>query len=61
VWLHTCTFDHPAAVRFYLKSGFKPFKFAIEVTDDPRLRGLLPESAGAHIALIRTDGDVGDA
>jgi len=59
VWLHTCTFDHPAAVRFYLKSGFKPFKFAIEVTDDPRLSGRLPETAGAHIALIPPKKDAG--
>lgn len=53
VWLHTCTFDHPAAVPFYLKCGFRPFKFAIEVTDDPRLRGRLPETAAPHVALIR--------
>jgi GNAT superfamily N-acetyltransferase len=59
VWLHTCTFDHPAAVPFYLKSGFKPFKFAIEVTDDPRLSGRMPETAGPHIALIRPEKDAG--
>jgi hypothetical protein len=53
VWLHTCTFDHPAAVPFYLKAGFRPFKFAIEVTDDPRLSGRMRETAGAHVALIR--------
>jgi GNAT superfamily N-acetyltransferase len=59
VWLHTCTFDHPAAVPFYLKSGFRPFKFAIEVTDDPRLNGRLAETAGAHVALIRPQKDAG--
>lgn len=59
VWLHTCTFDHPAAVPFYLKSGFSPFKFAIEVTDDPRLSGRLPETAGAHVALLRPAGGGG--
>jgi GNAT superfamily N-acetyltransferase len=59
VWLHTCTFDHPAAVPFYLKSGFKPFKFAIEVTDDPRLSGRLPETAGAHVALIHPEKRAG--
>jgi GNAT superfamily N-acetyltransferase len=53
VWLHTCTFDHPAAVPFYLGAGFRPFKFAIEVTEDPRLMGRLPVTAGRHIALIR--------
>jgi GNAT superfamily N-acetyltransferase len=52
VWLHTCTFDHPAAVRFYRRCGFRPFKFAIEVSDDPRLTGHLPLSAAPHVALI---------
>ena len=53
VWLHTCSFDHPAAVPFYRRSGFVPFKFAIEVSDDPRLKGQLPEAAAPHVALIR--------
>jgi GNAT superfamily N-acetyltransferase len=57
VWLHTCTFDHPAAVPFYLRSGFRPFKFAIEVSDDPRLSGRLPETAAPHVALIRPRND----
>jgi GNAT superfamily N-acetyltransferase len=61
VWLHTCTFDHPAAVPFYLKCGFRPFKFAIEVTDDPRLRGQLPEAAAPHVALIRPRKGAGRA
>ena len=52
VWLHTCSFDHPAALRFYKRSGFTPFKFAIEVSTDPRLDGHLPRSAGPHVALI---------
>lgn len=53
VWLHTCTFDHPAAIPFYRKMGFVPFKFAIEVSRDPRLTGHLPESAGPHVALLK--------
>src|SRR5690606_10582374 len=24
VWVHTCTFDHPAAVHFYRRAGFVP-------------------------------------
>ncbi|BCP54898.1 N-acetyltransferase [Kaistia sp. 32K] len=52
VWLHTCSFDHPAALRFYRRSGFTPFKFAIEVSTDPRLDGHLPRTAGPHVALI---------
>ena len=26
VWLHTCTFDHPAAIPNYLARGFTVFK-----------------------------------
>jgi GNAT superfamily N-acetyltransferase len=52
VWLHTCTFDHPAAVPFYRRMGFVPVKFAIEVSEDPRLTGHLPRTAGPHVALI---------
>ncbi len=53
VWLHTCSFDHPAAIPFYLGFGFRPWKFAIEVSDDPRLTGFLPESAAPHVPVIR--------
>jgi len=57
VWLHTCTFDHPAALRFYQARGFRPYKLAIEVADDPRLTGHLPETAGPHVPLIRRAAD----
>lgn len=53
VWLHTCTFDHPAAVRFYLRSGFRGWKYAIEVSDDPRLTGALPANVAPHVPLMR--------
>ena len=53
VWLHTCSFDHPNAIAFYLRSGFRAWKFAIEVSDDPRATGALPETAGPHVPLIR--------
>jgi len=52
IWLHTCTFDHPAAIPFYRRAGFVPYKFAIEVAPDPRLTGELPREAGPHVALI---------
>jgi GNAT superfamily N-acetyltransferase len=52
VWLHTCTFDHPAAVRFYVRQGFRAFKFAIEVSDDPRALGFLPASAAPHVPML---------
>lgn len=56
VWLHTCTFDHQGAVRFYRRADFTPFRIAIEVSDDPRLTGHLPETAAPHVALIRPKG-----
>jgi GNAT superfamily N-acetyltransferase len=52
-WVHTCTFDHPAAVNFYKGAGFTPYAFQVEVHPDPRLTGHLPESAAPHVPLIR--------
>ncbi len=52
IWLHTCTFDHPDALAFYQRAGFRPFKREIEVTEDPRLDGTLPRSAAPHVPLI---------
>src|SRR6267154_2188675 len=31
VWVHTCSFDHPAAVAFYQRSGFRAFRRQIEI------------------------------
>jgi len=53
-WLHTCHFDHPSAILFYQKAGFHPYSFLVEVIDDPRLTGDLPETAAPHIPLLRT-------
>jgi GNAT superfamily N-acetyltransferase len=53
VWLHTCNLDSPAALMFYMKCGFRPYKRAIEVADDPRLRGILPEDAAPQFPIIR--------
>ena len=52
VWVHTCHFDHPDALAFYRRSGFRPYKFAVELSPDPRLTGLLPRSAAPHVPLI---------
>jgi GNAT superfamily N-acetyltransferase len=51
-WVHTCTFDHPSALDFYVKAGFTPFARMIEVTADPRLTGDLPRHAAPRIPLI---------
>jgi len=53
VWLHTCNLDAPAALSFYMKCGFRPYKQAIEVADDPRIRGILPEDTAPHVPIIR--------
>jgi GNAT superfamily N-acetyltransferase len=51
-WVHTCTLDHPGALDFYRRSGFKPFRTQIEILPDPRLSGLLPRDAAPHVPLI---------
>jgi GNAT superfamily N-acetyltransferase len=51
-WVHTCSFDHPSALAFYRRSGFRPYAYAVEVHDDPRLTGHLPRTAAPHIPLI---------
>ncbi len=52
-WVHTCTGDHPAALPFYMRSGFVPFERRIEVADDPRLTGLLPMTVATHVPIVR--------
>ncbi len=51
-WVHTCTHDHPEALAFYLRSGFRAYARRVEVAADPRLTGLAPRSAAAHIPII---------
>jgi GNAT superfamily N-acetyltransferase len=51
-WVHTCSFDHPGALDFYRRSGFRPYAFAVEVAPDPRLTGHLPRKAAPHVPLI---------
>lgn len=51
-WVHTCTLDHPSALGFYLRSGFRPYRMLVEVHPDPRLTGHLPRDAAPHVALI---------
>lgn len=51
-WLHTCTHDHPDALLFYMRSGFRPFRQHIEIADDPRALGTLPRDAARHVPLF---------
>ena len=52
LWLHTCTFDHPAALAFYQRSGFRPFRRQIEVVNDPRLDGTVARDVARHVPVI---------
>jgi GNAT superfamily N-acetyltransferase len=52
VWLHTCTFDHPSALAFYQRSGFRSFRRQIEITDDPRLDGTVQRNVAKHVPII---------
>lgn len=50
--VHTCTFDHPKALAFYMKNGFMPYERAIECFDDPRIIGLLPREAAPWLPIV---------
>ncbi len=52
-WVHTCSFDHPSAVGFYIRSGFRPYATMVELMTDPRLEGRLPPDAAPQIPLIK--------
>lgn len=52
LWLHTCTLDHPAALAFYQRSGFRPFRRQVEVVVDPRLDGTVPRDVARHVPVI---------
>lgn len=51
-WVHTCTLDSPAALGFYIRSGFTPIAREVETFPDPRLIGLLPREAAPQIPLL---------
>ena len=52
LWVHTCTFDHPGALAFYLRSGFRAYSRRVEVADDPRLTGVAPPTAAEHVPVV---------
>lgn len=51
-WVHTCSFDHPNALPFYQRSGFRPYAVMVEVHKDPRLTGHLPRDASPQVPLL---------
>lgn len=50
--VHTCTFDSPQALDFYIRSGFTPYRRQVEIDDDPRLGKILPKNAAPHVPVI---------
>jgi GNAT superfamily N-acetyltransferase len=52
-WVHTCNFDSPQALPFYMRSGFTPYARMVEVHDDPRLLGKMDMDASAQVPVIR--------
>lgn len=52
VWVHTCSFDHPNALAFYQRAGFRPFRRQVEVADDPRLDGTLSRDVARHVPIM---------
>jgi GNAT superfamily N-acetyltransferase len=55
--VNTCSLDHPAALKAYLKAGFRACDRAFESFPDPRLSGLLPLETAPQIPLIEHLGD----
>jgi GNAT superfamily N-acetyltransferase len=51
-WLHTCTLDHPNALAFYQRSGFRPFKRDVEIYDDPRVTGITRRDAAPNVPIL---------
>lgn len=50
--VHTCTLDSPAALPFYIRSGFTAHRRQVEIADDPRRVGVLPETASPQEPII---------
>ena len=51
--VHTCTLDSPAALPFYLRSGFKAVRREVEIAPDPRADGTLGATAAPQTPLLR--------
>lgn len=51
LFLHTCTLDHPKALAFYQRAGFRAYRRSVEIAADPRLTGLLPPTAGPGVPV----------
>ena len=61
VHVHTCSLDHPAALRAYERAGFSACKRSVERFPDPRLLGILPPDCAPQVPLLGTDTRSGSA
>jgi GNAT superfamily N-acetyltransferase len=52
VWVHTCDLDHPGALAFYQRHGFRPYERLVEIYDDPRSSGLYPADTASQVPLL---------
>lgn len=52
LWVHTCTLDHPGALAFYRRQGFRAYRQQVEIAADPRVHGELSPTAGAHVPIF---------
>jgi len=52
LWVHTCTLDHPKALAFYQRAGFRAYRRQVEVSDDPRLDGTLSRDVARHVPIM---------
>jgi ribosomal protein S18 acetylase RimI-like enzyme len=59
--VHTCSLDHPEALGFYIRSGFVPYRRAIEIADDPRLAGHLSPHAAPQVPILGSAARMGRA
>lgn len=51
-YVHTCSLDSAQALAFYIRSGFHPYKRAIEIMDDPRDNGVISSEKAPQIPRI---------
>ncbi|WP_397588349.1 GNAT family N-acetyltransferase [Sandarakinorhabdus limnophila] len=52
VWVHTCDLDHPGALTFYQRHGFRPYERLVEIYADPRASGLYPPETAPAVPLL---------
>jgi GNAT superfamily N-acetyltransferase len=52
VWVHTCSLDHPSALGFYQRQGFKAIRREVETFADPRVAGLINPDAAPQIPRL---------